>query len=132
MDCKNIYLLIVGSRTIDDYPYIKAYLNNIIRSRYHGCDITVVSGGARGVDSLAERWADENRYQKMIINADWDKYGKRAGYIRNEEMHRFISEKDERLVIAFWDGESRGTAQNFALAKKYKNELIIVNMDNEI
>ena len=126
MQKKDAYLMIVGSRTITDFLFVRNYMNNLIRERFRGCSITVVSGGAKGVDSLAERWADENCYNKVVIRADWDKYGKRAGYLRNEEMHKFIADKENRLIVAFWDGESKGTAQNFGLAKQYGNEIIIV------
>ncbi len=126
---KDVYLLIVGSRSINDYLFVKNYLNNLIRSRYHDKSIVVVSGGAKGVDSLAERWADENCYQKIIMPADWDEHGKLAGYIRNEQMHKFVSTKTNRLVVAFWDGKSKGTAHSFCLAKKYNNELVVVNME---
>ena len=128
---KEIYILVVGSRCITDYTYIKAYLSNLIRSNYPGRHITIVSGGARGVDKFAERWADENRYRKIVMPADWDKFGKSAGYRRNEEMHRFIADKENRLVVAFWDGKSKGTAHNFGLAKKYNNEIITVLMEDE-
>lgn len=126
-----VYLLIVGSRNIDDYPYIKSYLNNLVRERYQDCNITVVSGGAKGVDKFAERWADENGYWKIVMPANWDRYGKSAGYRRNEEMHRFIADKENRLVVAFWDGKSKGTAHNFELAKRYGNEIITVLMEDE-
>ena len=80
-----------------------------------------------GVDTLAERYADENNLQKVIMKADWDKYGKRAGYIRNAEMHKFISDKEDKLCIAFWDGNSKGTVHNFILAKQYNNPIIVLN-----
>lgn len=116
------YLLVVGSRSITDYEFIKNTLGE-----YCDSDTVIVSGGAKGVDSFAERYADENNLQKVIMKADWDRYGKRAGYIRNAEMHKFISDKEDKLCIAFWDGNSKGTAHNFILAKQYNNPIIILN-----
>lgn len=122
IDKKMKYLLVVGSRSITDYEYIKNTLD-----KYRNSDTVIVSGGAKGVDTLAERYADENNLQKVIMKADWDKYGKRAGYIRNAEMHKFISDKEDKLCIAFWDGYSKGTAHNFNLAKQYNNPIIVLN-----
>ncbi len=116
------YILVVGSRSITDYEYIKNTLD-----KYCNSDTVIVSGGAKGVDTLAERYADENNLQKVIMKADWDGYGKRAGYIRNAEMHKFISGKEDKLCIAFWDGNSKGTAHNFNLAKQYNNPIIVLN-----
>ena len=122
------YLLIVGSRSMTMYSFIETYLNNLVRERLQGYDIVVVSGGAKGVDTMAERWADNNGYKKVIMPADWEKEGKSAGFKRNVRMHQFIAEKDNKLVVAFWDGVSKGTAHNFDLCKKYDNELLLVNL----
>jgi len=127
---KQIYLLVVGSRDIIDYSFIKDYLDNFIDQRYSGYQVVIVSGGARGVDSLVERYANEKGYEKVIMPAQWDLYGKSAGYRRNEQMHQFLATKPDRYVIAFWDGVSKGTAHNFELAKRYENPLEIVRLGN--
>ncbi|MEN6554619.1 MAG: DUF2493 domain-containing protein [Methanobacterium sp.] len=64
----------------------------------------VISGGAKGADFLGERWAKENNVPCEVFPADWNKYGRKAGPIRNIQM----AENAEAL-IALWDGESRGT-----------------------
>ena len=92
------YLLIVGSRSITDYALISSVL-----AVHCNPETVIVTGGANGADSLAERYADEHNLKKIIMKADWDKYGKRAGYIRNAEMHKYISQFENRLCIAFWD-----------------------------
>lgn len=97
------------------YSFIENYLNNLVRERLQGYDIVVVSGGAKGVDTMAERWADNNGYKKVIMPADWENEGKSAGFRRNVRMHQFIAEKDNKLVVAFWDGISTGTAHNFEI-----------------
>lgn len=118
-----IYCLVVGSRNFNDYSLLKKNLDDILKD-YD--DICIVSGGARGADSLAERYAKENNYALKVFPAAWDLYGKRAGYVRNEQMHKYISLSPIRCCVAFWDGESRGTAQNFGLCKKYNNELKLI------
>lgn len=116
-------VLVVGSRTFLDYDLLKATLDNILSNV---TDIEIISGGANGADTLAEKYAKEKAYVLKIFPADWNKYGKSAGYKRNEQMHEYISHSEEKICIAFWDGKSKGTQQNFELARKYDNPLKIV------
>lgn len=64
----------------------------------------LVSGGAKGIDTLAEKWADENNIPKIIFKPNYDKYGRGAPLIRNRKI---VREAD--LIVAIWDGKSRGT-----------------------
>jgi len=91
--------IIAGSRGITDYDFV----NGIIRDS--GILIsTIISGGAKGVDSLAIRYAKDNNIPYELFIPDWDKYGKRAGILRNCEMGDVAD-----ALIAIWDGTSRGT-----------------------
>lgn len=117
------HCLIVGSRNFDNYELLKQKCDYLLQNYK---DIEIVSDGARGADTLAERYAKENNYELRVFKADWDNYGKSAGYIRNDEMHKYISLFEERGVIAFWDGKSKGTSHNFSLAKKYNNKIKII------
>ena len=63
-----------------------------------------VSGACRGADKLGERYAEENEFNIERYSAQWSKYGKSAGVIRNREMAE-VSD----YIICFWDGKSRGT-----------------------
>jgi len=106
-------LAVVGSRGFNDYELLKSVLDKI--------DIDViVSGGANGADRLSERYAEENNIALEIYPADWDRYGKRAGYIRNRDIWEAATSG-----IAFWDGESRGTAHSFELSKKLGKKLFV-------
>src|SRR6185369_18019492 len=92
-------VIIAGSRDIVKQELIKAAVE------LSGFNIdTVVSGGARGVDTLGERWASANRKGVAQFIPNWDKYGKGAGMVRNGLMAEFAD-----ALIAIWDGESRGT-----------------------
>lgn len=73
----------------------------------------IVSGGARGADKLGERLAKEESINLKVFPADWDKYGKSAGYIRNAEMAEYAD-----ALIAFWDGKSKGTKNMIETAAK--------------
>lgn len=120
------HCLIVGSRGYTDYVSFKAKCDALLADR---TDIEIVSGGASGTDALAERYAHEHSYSLQVFPAEWSRYGKRAGYVRNREMHSYISAFADRGVIAFWDGASRGTAQIIALSKEFDNPLRIIRVD---
>ena len=121
------HCLIVGSRGYTDYASFKAKCDALLADKI---DIEIVSGGASGTDAMAERYARERGYSLQIFPADWSRYGKRAGYVRNREMHSYISIHADRGVIAFWDGTSRGTAQSFALAREFDNPLRVIRIDS--
>lgn len=119
--CKgHFFCLIVGSRTFTDYSLFKEKTDYLLQNKKN---IVIVSGGAKGTDTLAEKYAKENDFPFLMFSAEWDKYGCAAGYIRNEKMHNFISRQSDRGVIAFWDGKSKGTTHSFELAKRYNNPI---------
>ena len=82
---------------------------------------TIISGGAKGADSLGEQFADDYEVKKQIFKPEWDKYGKSAGFIRNQTI---VDNCD--MVLAFWDGQSRGTADTIAKAKRAKKPTFII------
>jgi predicted Rossmann fold nucleotide-binding protein DprA/Smf involved in DNA uptake len=116
MNLKKKKLAIVGSRNFNDYALLNEKLvpyKNIVE--------LVVSGGAKGADSLGEQWAKENNIPTKIFHPDWKKYGRAAGPIRNKEI---VSASD--IVVAFWDGKSSGTKSSIELAKQLRKELRVI------
>lgn len=111
-------VIIAGSRSFNDYPLLVNTCDVILNS-VNG--IEIVSGTASGADKLGEKHALERGHQIKRFPANWTKYGKSAGYIRNEEMAKYAD-----MLIAFWDGKSRGTMHMINLAKKYNLEIKIV------
>jgi hypothetical protein len=73
--------------------------------------VTIVSGTANGADKCGEQWATSNGLRVRRFPADWNKYGRSAGYIRNSEMADYAE-----ALIAFWDGKSKGTKHMIDLA----------------
>lgn len=114
-------LAIIGSRTFDNYDLLK----NILEP-YKSEISLIISGGAKGADKLGEKWAEENNIKTLIFLADWEQYGKKAGFIRNHDII-----KNCEGVLAFWDGKSKGTAHSLELAKKHKKYIRIIYYEME-
>ena len=108
-----IKLIIAGGRNFRDYAYMKQECDFILSKLINTHKIEIISGGAKGADNLGQEYARENNYTLTIMKADWDKHGKSAGYVRNQEMANVATH-----VLAFWDGESRGTKHMIDIAKK--------------
>lgn len=121
------YLGIVGSRSFSDYEMFKKNISKIVEKLLLKCNSVVfVSGGAIGADSFARDYAKENNIQIIEILPEWDKYGKSAGFKRNQ----LIIDKSD-LLVAFWDGHSKGTFHDMKLMNiKKQNRLIIVRFNS--
>lgn len=106
-------IAVVGSRglSIDIASYIPPEATEI------------VSGGAIGIDTQAERYADQNRISKHIIRPQYGKYGREAPLIRNKLI---VDEAD--LVIAIWDGISNGTKYTIEYAKSKGKPITVVKL----
>ena len=105
---------VIGSRTFNNYSLMKETLDKL--------DIKlIVSGGAYGADKLGERYAKVNDIKTRIFLPEWSKYGKKAGIIRNKLI---VSNSD--IVVAFWDGSSRGTLSSINMAKNSNKQLLII------
>jgi hypothetical protein len=100
-------IAIVGSRNLRPHKQIERFLRSL------PAGTMIVSGGARGPDSIAVEYAQKIGLPTKVFPANWDMHGRSAGMIRNAVI---VAEADE--VIAFWDGVSRGTAFTIERAKK--------------
>lgn len=117
-----IKVIIAGTRDFDNYELLKQKMDKILAARVRNNEeIIIVSGTARGADKLGERYARERGYTIKRFPADWDKNGKRAGYIRNEEMAKYAD-----ACVCFWDEASRGTKHMIDLATRYKLALRVI------
>jgi len=118
-------LAIVGGRDFNDEflmaehiaMFMTAYTNEELKTP----EIKVISGGAKGADTLGVRFAKIYQCPVIIFKPDWDKYGKAAGFIRNQTI---VDSCD--MVLAFWDGKSKGTQDTINKAKKAKKPTFIV------
>lgn len=101
-------VIIAGSRTVTNYDIAKAVKNS------HFTVTAVICGDAKGVDTLGNKWAEENNIPVVHFPADWKTYGKVAGHVRNREMAVY-----SQALILIWDGISSGSKNMLKLANEY-------------
>ena len=105
-------LAIIGSRSITDIDI----------ARYIPSGVTeIVSGGARGVDTLAREYAVSRGIKLTEFLPQYDRYGRAAPLKRNEQIAEYAE-----LVLVFWDGSSSGTRHAMELFRKFNKKVIIV------
>ena len=110
---------VIGSRTFKDYELLKKTLASF--------EITqIISGGASGADTLAEWYAFEKKIPLKVFRPDWKKFGKRAGFLRNTDIV-----KNSEHVIAFHNGESRGTMDSIQKAKDLGIPVTVIIFEEE-
>lgn len=106
-------VIIAGSRDITDFFFLDRFIKDSLNVE----DITeIVSGKAKGVDRLGEIWAYKNGIPVKEFPANWMKYGKKAGIMRNHLMAEYAD-----ALVAIWDGKSVGT-QNMINKMMYLNK----------
>jgi len=107
-------MLIAGSRNIDNFDL----------SEYVSSDIElIITGGAKGIDSLAERFADEHKISKLVLYPRYNLYKRGAPLKRNELMVDIAD-----IVLVIWDGRSSGSRYTINYAKKQNKKLIVINV----
>lgn len=111
---------VVGSRSFRSYSIVKEVLDHLEQEKNKDISL-IISGGAVGADTLGARYAKERNIPTQIFLPLWDVYGKSAGYKRNVQI---VSAAE--IVVAFWDGSSRGTLHSINLAREQGKELILI------
>lgn len=109
-------VIIAGSRTFQNYPMLCKELDKI-----KGQIGEIVSGEARGADTLGLTYAYDNDIKVKGFPADWQKYGSAAGFIRNHQMGDYADE-----LIAFWDGASPGTKDMIDYMNKLGKKVTVI------
>ena len=137
-DKRTMYLIVAGSRQftpygtmevtlkdgstiyVENHSFIEDGIKTILSKRIaDGFSICIVSGEAKGVDETAKIIAERNNWKYIGFPADWETNGNRAGILRNNTMYQFVASKPHKGSLLVWDGESRGTANNFVYAYEY-------------
>lgn len=116
-------IIVAGSRGLTDYEFVKTELDKLLPKNKK---VEIVCGGARGADALGKQYAAEHNLSCHTMNAEWNKYGRRAGYIRNQAMAEYADK-----VIVFWDGKSNGSRHMINIANEKKMPLRIIRYEEE-
>ena len=125
MDDKELNVIIAGSRNFNNYEVLKYVCDKLLERRLaEGYKITIISGHAKGADTLGELYAKERGFDVRIFEPDWKRYGKRAGGIRNGKMAEVGN-----ALIAFPLGESPGTRD--MIKKATEKNLIVREITEE-
>lgn len=109
-------VLIAGSRSIKNFDLSKYIPENTT---------LIISGGAEGVDTIAENYADSHSISKLIVRPDYKKYGRCAPIKRNEFMVDIAN-----MIIVIWDGKSKGSLYTINYAEKKNKDRIIIKAQN--
>lgn len=115
-------VIIAGGRDFNDFPTLCANMDRLLSARAKINNITIISGGARGADTLGEKYAQLHHYKVIKMKADWQKHGKTAGFVRNNEMLTIADG-----IVCFWNKLSKGTGHMINITKSANKPLRIIN-----
>lgn len=115
-------VIVAGGRDFNDYVLLTETMDKYLVD-VKG-NIAIVCGKARGADTLGEQYAKAHGYSVFEFPADWKRYGKSAGFIRNTEMA-----KNADALVAFWDGQSLGTKHMIATATQCGMDVHVVRYE---
>ena len=110
-------VIIAGTRDFADYALLCSYADEVLTGKK---DVEIVSGSARGADALGEQYARERGFALKVFPAEWKKWGRAAGPVRNAQMADYAD-----ALIAFWDGKSAGTRD---MIRKAEDRGLIVSV----
>lgn len=113
-----IKLIVAGSREFDNFSLLEL----MILEHYNPSELEIISGNARGADRLGIQFAHKYNCKLKVFPADWDKYGKSAGMIRNKQMGNYADK-----AIVFWDNKSKGTKNMIDEMQKQNKECLIIH-----
>ena len=115
-------IIVAGSRDFNNYEVLDKILSCEINPPFD----TIISGDARGADILGAEWGARHGIPIQHFPAYWETYGKAAGFIRNAEMGEYAD-----MLIAFWDGKSKGTAHMIKTMRMKKKPYLVFNYQGE-
>lgn len=113
-------VIVAGGRHFTNQTFVNGALDHYL-AKLPKDKMIIVEGGAKGADACGKKWAEDNGVMVKTFPAHWDLYGKRAGHLRNAEMAEYATH-----LVAFWDGQSRGTKNMIDTAKKAGLKVIVV------
>ncbi|MBR6045551.1 MAG: DUF2493 domain-containing protein [Ruminococcus sp.] len=117
MQDKTAHIIVCGGKTEHPQEIVDGFILGVL-AELGVSECVIVSGGCKGADISGEKFAEAHGFEVVRFLPDWKTYGRSAGIRRNAEMISYISQSERPAVIAFWNGESRGTKFTVEQAKK--------------
>ncbi len=111
-------VIVAGGRDFNDYPLLEKKLDRLLENMPN---VEIVSGLAKGADSLGLKYASQKNLPVIKFPANWREYGTMAGYERNIQMADYAD-----ACVCFWNGKSRGTKHMIRIARKFNLQLRII------
>lgn len=121
-------MIVAGGRDYSNQNVVNYYIDrvkDVCDSR--GLNLVIVCGMATGADTLGRNYAISNGLEVLEFPADWNKYGKSAGYIRNKEMGNVADS-----AIVFWDGRSKGSKLMIDIMHELKKPVVAISYDGKV
>ena len=121
-------MIVAGGRDYSNQNIVNYYIDrvkDVCDSR--GLNLVIVCGMATGADTLGRNYAISNGLEVLEFPADWNKYGKSAGYIRNKEMGDVADS-----AIVFWDGRSKGSKLMIDIMHELKKPVVAISYDGKV
>ena len=109
-------VIIAGCRNFNNYSVAEIFIDECIKNE----NVVIISGGCKGADRLGEIYAQKHGIEIIKFPAEWSRYGKAAGPIRNRKMA-----EDADIIICFWDKKSRGTKSLIDYAEKLNKKVYV-------
>ena len=113
--------IVAGGRDFNDAGLMVGRLDYFLSSKSGCTKISIISGMAKGADTLGASYAEVRGYLVWPYPANWELHGKSAGYKRNQEMAEVAD-----VLVAFWDGKSRGTKHMIDIMRKLNKPVRVV------
>ena len=147
-----IKIIIAGSRNFSNYELLKNSMDRIIskiqkQDKNKDYEIEIIEGEALGADALGRQYGFEKGYKIKAFPADWYdlsanpcvirknkrgiEYNVLAGFNRNKDMAEYAKDAEKSILVAFWDGKSKGTKNMIDIAKKNGLEINIIKEGEE-
>lgn len=121
-------MIVAGGRDYSNQNIVNYYIDrvkDVCDSR--GLNLVIVCGMATGADTLGRNYAISNGLEVLEFPADWNKYGKSAGYVRNKEMGDVADS-----AIVFWDGRSKGSKLMIDIMHELKKPVVAISYDGKV
>jgi hypothetical protein len=121
-------VIIAGGRGFSDFELLTDSLDRILSKAFKARDeVRIISGTAQGADRMGEQYAVDHHLEVDRYPADWDRYGRSAGYKRNVQMAKVATH-----LVAFWDGQSRGTKHMIDIAVRLGLTVVVVYYNTSV